>query len=112
MTPLVLTFHDCGFGGRELASIGDYVVGAVEPPGLCGPRALWSFYPETARKLVRQPASSIEEARRMVEEQVNFMLRSMGVLARADRVELRVAGAAAPDRLLSRHRGCRRDVRR
>jgi hypothetical protein len=81
---LTLTFRDCGFAGRETAWLGDRLVGAVEPPGQSSKTALWSFYLEARHRLQHQPAASIEEARRLIAEQVNGMLRGFGVLDRDD----------------------------
>ena len=106
MTP-VLTFRDCGFAGRELAQLGEFVIGSVEPAAFATMRALWSFYPETRRKLTCQPAGSVEDARRLVEEQTNAMLRAMGILARDNAGVRVVIVPAARERRTARAAGKR-----
>ena len=95
MSVLILTFRDCGFDGRELAWLGEYHVGAVEAPGMCGVKAYWSFHPETRRKLLQQPAASLADARRRVENETNQMLIAMGVLLPGDGVRVLIETAPA-----------------
>ena len=107
MTVLTLSFCDCGFAGRELAWLGEYHVGAVEAPGMCGDRAYWSFHPETRRKLLQQPAPSLAEARRQVERETNQMLFAMGVLLPGDGVRVVVDGARQSRRVAFTRRASR-----
>jgi hypothetical protein len=113
MIALTLTFRDCGFAGRELAWLGEYLVGAVEAPGLCGIKAYWSFHPETRRKLLQQPAPSLDAARRLVENETNQMLLAMGVLLPGDgvRVVIITDPARACAQKLSRKAFARRTAR-
>ncbi len=90
---LTLTFRECGFMGRETAWLGDWLIGAVEPPHN-GMRALWSFYPESRRRLINEPASSLVQARALVRERTEDMLRAMGVLGAREIVALAVPHGA------------------
>jgi hypothetical protein len=81
MTAPVLTFRDCGFGGRELARLGRYVIGAIEPAPLIGMRPRWSFYPDASRRLVGRPAPDVEAARALIAGRAFCMLYAMGLPA-------------------------------
>jgi hypothetical protein len=76
---LTLFFRDSGFCGRQLAFLGDRAIGAVEPPGAAGRRALWSFYFDANRRKINQPAASIEKAREIVADETYTMLREFGL---------------------------------
>jgi hypothetical protein len=92
---LTLTFRDCGFGGREVACLGDYVIGAVEAGALPGMRATWSFFPPAQGRFVRQPCNTVNDGRDQVRVALGFMLRDMRIEYR----ELRVVIEPMPRKL-------------
>jgi hypothetical protein len=108
MMQLTLTFRDCGFAGRETASLGNWVVGTVEPAPYKGMRAFWTFYPEVRGRKINLSATSIEQARVSVEIETCRMLRDMGVPLPGDWIKVVVAGReTARPFSRSMHRGAR-----
>lgn len=101
---LTLTFKDCGFGNREVATLGVWVVGSVEPATFGAARAWWTFYLDARRKLIHQPARSLDEARREIEDRAWRMLIDMGAALPGDRLCVIVDGAERPAPARNLHR--------